>query len=167
MFGGIPREHVTSARRPLAPGRAGTWDIAERTSSMMMSKTPKSHLMSKTLKIPLSKSCSMPATVVSGKKMGTFSHSRVSLAVPHAPCPSYTSPKDVIFRNSHSSTRADLERSARNGRLGKDHRDVWKNTKQARNRCKKAVGPRQCKRMGYCGEDEFDDESGDVFEGES
>jgi len=65
--------------------------------------------------------------------------------------------KDVIFADQPQRERSDIERSARNGTLKQDYPDVWRDTKQARNRCKNEVGPNECKNMGYCFEGEMED----------
>mmetsp|Transcript_25124 Transcript_25124/g.53486 ORF Transcript_25124/g.53486 Transcript_25124/m.53486 type:complete len:120 (+) Transcript_25124:269-628(+) len=62
---------------------------------------------------------------------------------------------DVIFCGEPRREREDMERVARNGNLKREYPGVWKSTKQARNRCKKH-NKSQCKRMGLCGEAEFD-----------
>ena len=63
--------------------------------------------------------------------------------------------KDEIFSGNNARTRADMTRSARNNSLKQDYPEVWKDTKQARNECKKSVGANECKSKGLCGEAEF------------
>mmetsp|Transcript_8756 Transcript_8756/g.19633 ORF Transcript_8756/g.19633 Transcript_8756/m.19633 type:complete len:214 (+) Transcript_8756:197-838(+) len=66
---------------------------------------------------------------------------------------------DQIFRNQGNRfTRERMTRSAENGSLKQDYPDAWHDSKQARNRCKKEVGPNECRNMGLCFEDEEEDD---------
>eukprot|EP00571_Detonula_confervacea_P005138 CAMPEP_0172327960 /NCGR_PEP_ID=MMETSP1058-20130122/60104_1 /TAXON_ID=83371 /ORGANISM="Detonula confervacea, Strain CCMP 353" /LENGTH=436 /DNA_ID=CAMNT_0013045053 /DNA_START=33 /DNA_END=1343 /DNA_ORIENTATION=- len=59
---------------------------------------------------------------------------------------------------AYRSTRNGIRRSAENGSLKQDYPDAWHDSKQARNRCKKEVGPNECRNMGLCFEDEEEDD---------